>query len=62
MQIIFTVILYLVLKIMAITLIYIRHIKPNCRPGYMIFYAPTNVFYQIVTRDRLEYIEFTVIN
>ena len=30
------------------------------RPGYMIINIPTNVLYQNVTKDRIEYIEFHI--
>ena len=31
-------------------------------PGYLINIIPTNILYQIVTKDRIEYIEFHIKN
>ena len=53
--------LFPVLKIMAITQIYyIYTFTLTEPPGYLINIIPTNILYQNVTEDRIEYIEFHI--
>ena len=59
-QLLFTLKLYLVLKIKENKSDILYAYKLTETPGYMTVYKPTNVSYQNVTRDRIEYFEFSI--
>ena len=59
-QLLFSLIIYLVIKIKENKSDILYAFKLTETPGYMTVYKPTNVLYQNATRDRIEYIEFSI--